>query len=315
MKYTKEQYEELINDSPLFDIDKDRDFALYATKKRELIERIIEYYQYYIFRNKRLEDYDLPLMEAFNSCLKSFDKSKGKFLHYFNCVFAGECHTDEAMRHEQDVRGGINIGADNRKKISAIIKLAKAKNLDLYDDAVRQKIAVALRMPVDEVAELIGINDDAVAVRDTVTNEDGDEVSLLDTVASSELSPQERVEREEELKAAKERVCAAKAAVLDGCRESSKPMLRDLITLDLIEQYVDGNEIERFEKYSFVVDMKQYECYSFYSAELVAEYRRVGKITRRMIYAKYGVLESSASRTYKDFMTKVEEKLKRGKND
>ncbi len=54
---TREEYENLINCSPLFKVDKDRAPVLYKTERYRFLTLLTEYYQIYIFPYKKLEEW------------------------------------------------------------------------------------------------------------------------------------------------------------------------------------------------------------------------------------------------------------------
>ena len=55
--FTREEFENLINNSPLFDVDKESCPELYKTEKFALFTLLADYYQTYIFPYKPLENY------------------------------------------------------------------------------------------------------------------------------------------------------------------------------------------------------------------------------------------------------------------
>ena len=81
---TREEFENLINNSPLFGVDKASNSELYKKEKYALFTLLTDYYRLYIYPNKSLEDYSFTLIETATECLKYYDKSKGEFLHLFN---------------------------------------------------------------------------------------------------------------------------------------------------------------------------------------------------------------------------------------
>ena len=80
---TKEEYEEKIDHSPLFRLDKEREPIRYETERRILLKMLTEYYVQYIYRDKPLESYSLTLIETAHECIRYYNEGKGAFLHLF----------------------------------------------------------------------------------------------------------------------------------------------------------------------------------------------------------------------------------------
>ena len=78
--YTGEEFENLINNSPLFDVDKINNSELYKSEKYKFTELLAQYYQVYIFPHKPLEDYSYTLIETATECIRYYDRAKGEFL-------------------------------------------------------------------------------------------------------------------------------------------------------------------------------------------------------------------------------------------
>ena len=173
--FTREEYENLINNSPLFEIDKESSPALYKSERYNFLTLLTDYYRLYIYPNKPLDSYSMTLMETAMECIKYYDKDKGKFLHLFNSSMKRDLHIAKAKEIIEEKRQGIRVSNEDDKLIRKIIALANSKGLDIYDLTVQQKISGALNLELSRLQELLRINDDAVAVSSTVTNDDGDE--------------------------------------------------------------------------------------------------------------------------------------------
>lgn len=52
--FTREEYENAINDSPLFTIDKEKNPALFNTEKYAFLTLLTDYYRIYIYPNKQI---------------------------------------------------------------------------------------------------------------------------------------------------------------------------------------------------------------------------------------------------------------------
>lgn len=291
--YKREELENLINNSPVFGIDKEGNDRLYKAERTKLFELLTKYYQAYIYPNRYLEDYGYTLIETAAECLKYYDKTKGEFLHLFNNAMKRELMKAKAKEASDKYRQGIRIPTEDEQRIRKIVALAKHKNLDIYDSTVQAKIGIALGISPDEVANLIKINDNAVAVTSTVTNDDGDEVELFDLQVDKSSSPEEKVVAKERLE---ERI-AQIDTVFQTVQDRQKRVLSMVLTAKILEEFADD-----------VKDTsKLLAYYSFFNAEIFAWYEKHGDIpTQRQIAQTCGISEQSLSRTYKNFVEKLE---------
>lgn len=292
--YTREEFENLINNSPLFDVDKERNPELYKSEKYELLTLLTQYYQTYIFPHKLLEDYSFTLIETATECLKYYDRSKGEFLHLFNKALKRNLRIAKAKELIDAHRQGIGLSTYEERMIRRVVSLAKSKNLDIYDSAVQSKIGLVLGICAGEVANLIRINDNAVAVASTVKNDDGDEVELFDLQADKADTPEEAIVLKDGLK----ELIAQIDKVFQTVQERQKKLLSLLLTAEIVKALeYDVKEAER------VLD-----GYSFCNMEIIDWHNKYGDIpTAKQIAEQCGVSEQSVSRTYKNF----KEKLKR----
>lgn len=292
--YTREEFENLINNSPLFDIDKGCNPELYKSEKFELLTLLTQYYQTYIFPHKLLEDYSFTLIETATECLKYYDKTKGEFLHLFNKVMKRDLGIAKAKELIDAHRQGIGLSTYEERMIRKVVSLAKSKNLDIYDSKVQAKIGLVLGICAGEVANLIRINDNAVAVASTVKNDDGDEVELFDLQADKADTPEEAIVLKDGLK----ELIAQIDKVFQTVQERQKKLLSLLLTAEIVKALeYDVKEAER------VLD-----GYNFCNMEIIDWHNKYGDIpTAKQIGELCGVSEQSLSRTYKNFKEKLKQ--------
>lgn len=292
--FTREEFENLINHSPLFDVDKANNPELYKSEKYALFTLITDYYRTYILPHKPLEEYGYTLIETASECLKYFDKAKGQFLHLFNKAMKRDLGIAKAKELIGTHRQGIQLSTYDEQMIRKVVSFAKSKNLDLYDSKVQAKIGVVLGISAEEVANLIRINDNAVAIASTVTNDDGDEVELFDLQADKADTPEDTIVSKDGLK----ELVVQIDKVFQTVQERQKKLLALLLTAEIVR--------------ALEYDVKETEHllngYSFFNMEMIDSYKKYGVIpTAKQIGERCGVSEQSLSRTYKNF----KEKLKR----
>lgn len=289
---TREEFENLINNSPLFGVDKVSNSELYKKEKYALFTLLTDYYRLYIYPNKSLADYSFTLIETATECLKYYDKSKGEFLHLFNKAMKRDLGVAKAKEFIDTQRKGLKLSTYDEQIIRKIISLANSKILDVHDKAVQQKIAIALNISASRVAELICINDNAVAVSSTVTNDEGDEVELFDLQADMTGTPENTIIAKDGLKELIGQIDTAFKTV----QERQKRLLSLLLTAEIIKAL----------DYDIMGAANLLQGYAFFNKEIIAWHDKNGDIpTAKQIGDICGVSEQSLSRTYKNFKEKL----------
>lgn len=290
--FTREEYENLINNSPLFEIDKESSPALYKSERYNFLTLLTDYYRLYIYPNKPLDSYSMTLMDTVMECIKYYNKDKGEFLHLFNSSMKRDLHIAKAKEIIEEKRQGIRVSNEGDKLIRKIIALANSKGLDVYDLDVQQKIAKALNLELGRLQELLRINDDAVAVSSTVTNDDGDEVELFDLQSSHEKNAEEKMADDSAFVSLVERI----DGVFKVVQDRQKKLLSMLLTVEIIKACD-----EDLDKAKNVLTGKE-----LFNEEVLDYYKKHGELpTAKQIGGICGVSEQSLSRTYKNFKEKL----------
>ena len=290
--FTREEYENLINNSPLFEIDKESSPALYKSERYNFLTLLTDYYRLYIYPNKPLDSYSMTLMDTGMECIKYYDKNKGEFLHLFNSSMKRDLHIAKAKEIIEEKRQGIRVSKEDDKLIRKIIALANSKGLDIYDRIVQQKISKALNLEFSRMQELIRINDDAVAVSSTVTNDDGDEIELFDLQSSHEKTAEDKMVDDSAFVSLVERI----DDVFTTVQDRQKRLLSMLLTIEIIKSCD-----EDLDKAKNVLTGKE-----LFNEEVFDYYEKHGELpTAKQIGILCGVSEQSLSRTYKNFKEKL----------
>lgn len=294
MRYTREEYEKLINECILFDIDKENDFSLFKTEKFKLFTVLADYYRFFVYVKRPLESYSMELIDSANECIKYFDKSRGvPFLHYLNTVLSKNILIAKAKEVVCERRRGMTVSQRDGQLIRKIMAYAKSKNADVWDEVTQQKIATMLNMRVDEVAELIRINQNAIGVDSIIISDDGDEVELFDLQQSREDSIEEKLLQIDEM------IGLAVAVDAEFMLLQNRPTTRILLSKILTAKFICG--LETKENIDIVLKDKH-----FVDPEMVAQYiKTLETPTIRQIAKSCEVSEQSTSRTYKMFIEKV----------
>jgi hypothetical protein len=290
--FTREEYENLINNSPLFEIDKESSPALYKSERYNFLTLLTDYYRLYIYPNKSLDSYSMILMETAMECIKYYNKDKGEFLHLFNSSMKRDLHIAKAKEIIEEKRQGIRVSNEDDKLIRRIIALANSKGLDIYDLTVQEKISKALNIEFYRLQELLRINDDAVAVSSTVTNDDGDEVELFDLQSSHEKIAEDKMADDSAFVSLVERIDDMFTTVQDR----QKRLLSMLLTVEIIKAC--DEDLDKAKNVLIGKELFNEEVFDYYK-------KHVKLPTVREISALCGVHAESASRTYKNFKEKL----------
>ena len=292
--YTREEFENLINNSPLFSIDKENNSELYKTEKYNLFTLLTDYYRIYVFPHKPLDEYSFTLMTTAAECIKYYNVAKGEFLHLFNKAMKRDLSIAKAKEIIDSHRHGIRLTAYDEQMISKFVSFARSKNLDIHDCTVQEKIALAFGIKAERVAELICINDNAVVVSATVTNDDGDEVELFDLKADKEDSAEQKIISSDSFN----ELIIFIDIVFKAVQERQKKVLSLLLTADVVKSL--EYDIERAAN---LLSGRE-----FFNVQIIEWYNAHGDVpTAKQIGEMCGLSEQSLSRTYKNFKEKVKQ--------
>lgn len=289
---TKEEYESLLNNARLFEIDKATLATLYKAEHYFFLNELTDYYRFYIYPDRPLDSYSMPLVETAVECIKYYNKSKGEFLHLFNKVMKRNLSISRAQEKIDEQRRGIKLANRDAILIRKILAFADNKNLDLTDAHVQEKIAAVLDLQPEAIAELIDINYNATAVSSTITNEDGDEIELYDMIVTERSRADKETLSESALRDAVDKI----ECVFVVIQDRQKKIVSMLLTAEIIKA-LDGD----------VSLAERLLCgRTLFSSEIVELCRSNEKVpSARSIGELCGVSEQSVSRTYGNFKEKL----------
>ena len=203
-----------------------------------------------------------------------------------------DLHIAKAKEIIEEKRQGIRVASEDDKMIRKIIALANSKGLDINDNIVQKKIAKFLNIDYNKLQELLKINNDAVAVSSTVSNEDGDEIELFDLQASKEKTAEEKMVDESAVISIIEEI----EDVFSKVQERQKRLLSMLLTVEVVKAFN-----EDIDKAKEILCDKE-----FYNEEVFDYCINNGALpTAKQIGVICGVSEQSLSRTYKNFKEKL----------
>lgn len=282
----KEKYEQLIQSSPLFLLDRERDRTAY---QREAL-KMVEYLYCYLLsiHERRYVEYGLEITETAKRCIENFDASSGNdFLHYFNAAMAKEYRRASAKREMEKARGGLHVPEEEDRNIRWALKLLQAKGIINPTEDQLCRLADAQGVSLDALRAAVQTMRETAVVSDVYCGEDGEEMSLFDTVAADGEIGDELLGRE---------ACASVLSEIEdaflACQDRQKPLLSVAITARICKEVCACG-----------VPLSPY---SFVDGATVAEYKARGTLpTQREIAARFEKNEASVSRTVKEFIEKL----------
>jgi hypothetical protein len=299
MKRSKEEYENLINNSSLFLIEKKKDGELYAAEERRFLKDLAEYLSLYIYAPERFTETGLEIIETAKSCIKAYNSQTGEFLHYFNKALANTLRVASGKKAIQEARSGMKLTRSDNVLIRKVYRFALLKGYDLSEptsvsrlranENMLHKIAEICCVTKADVLYAIRVQYETEVLGEFTANDDGDEASIFDRIKQG-LSPDVILERHDDIIGLLKSVSSAYI----NCRDSQKPLLKKLISIKLIPLVLEIESIQ---------DVPDYD---FWDSEIEKQYRKNGKVpTARDIAKLFGVMEQSVSRTGATFFKKV----------
>ena len=284
MKYEKDEYKKLIDASPLFSLDREKEHAAY---QREAL-RMVEHLYCYLMAVKKsdYEPYAVEIVDVAKRCIGNYDSSKGPFLSYFNSAWNNEYSHIRGNKIIEKKYRGMKLSEQERRDVKKYMCLITKCNPNWTTLQKYEKVAELMEMSIEEIKTIATASDTRV-VREYTKNSEGDEVGVFDLLSDDFL-----IESYFES-------LASLSDMLDKIEEAficlqgrQKPIVADMMTVKI------GNEIFEIEKLS--------KKYSFISEEISKLIKSTGKIpSQRDIAEKYGKNEASISRTMKEFLNKL----------
>jgi hypothetical protein len=297
MKRSKEEYEKLLNNSPLFTIEKDKEGELYAAEERRFLTDLAEYLSLYIFTSDTFAEIGLEIIETAKSCIKAFDTHHGLFLHYFNYALSNRRRVSAGKKAAQERQHGLKVGDD--ALIRKVNGFARLKGYDLSDTstirhlctdtASMDAIAALCGVPAEDVVRTIRTIYETSVLGGYTVNDDGNEISIFDSLKCGSAPETKALMNDDVIELLK-----SIDSTYTHSRNSQKPILKKLINSKLVP---------------LILELDLDTAFDFWDTDIEKQYRLTGAVpTARDIAAIFDVLEQSASRTINNFFKKVEAK-------
>ena len=280
------EYENLIRSSALFTLDRTTQAVAY---KREALKMVEYLYQYLMSINaERYCEFGLEITQTANSCIKNYSPEIGDFLNYFNSAFAKEYRKSFAQNKMLEQHGGVHIPEQDQRIISKFIKLAETQgSYELSSEQIHQ-ISAATGIQESKICEYIQAYQQSFSQSDSYLNDDGEEGSLFDMIASEDDSTNELFEVDQAIE-----LLRHVDEVFEKRQQRQKPLLSKLITAKIVSDIAENESL-----------LSEVTLLAFFYKSLFSEYRRSGTVpTAREIASQFGISEQSVSRTYKTFIS------------
>lgn len=250
-------------------------------------------------KGKESEKFGVEIMQTADNCIKNFDLSYGdperpvgeRFLIYFSSSLKKTIGTAKAKeKYDSDYQGMTKLPL----KIITKYRKYKATYGEPMTNEDYRHCADALEVSLEKLTEAIEAERNTCISGDTPSSGENGEnsLSVFDRIADSDAAVENGILEEE----SNREILTAIEDTYSGLQERQKPLAADLFTVLICT--ASPELLDMFEK--------QTCC----SKDIVNSFRESGvPPTQREIAAKFERNEASISRTYKELMDKLQQKL------
>lgn len=294
-KQDKEIYEKKISESLVFSLDKDT--VAYANAVLELKKNL---YLYVLSWNEeKYMEYGLEIMDVATRCINNYNVDEEiPFLHYFNNAWKKEYGHALGRKTVDEAYGGVHFTKDDKAKMYLYRKVEQAavsKGIDVSSNDFFAFVSDSTGWDIEEcyqVSEMVH----GKMVSEHQQGEDGEDISLFDTIADTNAADKDIEERD----AVVVRLTQIEDAFLT-LQDRQKPLISSLITARLlgeIGEYILSQEIPIGQ-------------YSFFDVDIVRSYIRFGTLpSQKDIAQVHRKSEASVSRSLSTFLNTLREHIK-----
>ena len=301
MAYTKEQYENHINNSPFLAMRKEPgQEEEYKAAFRKFTEDLYTYVCTYVYTNGKMAEFGLEFLQTAKACVSGYDRAYGDFLHYFLTSISTGIKRARAKQQVESVRNGFVISKNTDILCRRIFRYADSKGIDVHDEYIQKRVAEKFGIPLDAVQEAIQVNYATATVSNITMNGDEEEMDLFDTLVGMSDTMDESIIEEEKLT----ELVRVVDAFYSKCRRDVQRTVSYKLTALMIDT-VEGDD----EKLQAVCAQA-----SFYVDEVFATFKLKRKTpTDRQMADMLGISAVSFSRSVNAFLKKIQEARKNGR--
>lgn len=292
MNYDKDEYEKLIDNSPLFSLNKERERTAY---KREAL-KMVEYLYCYLMaiNDKKYDAFAVEIVDTARRCIENYKPETGRFLNYFSAAWKQTYGHLMGKEIVKETYGGVHFTEEEERNFRKYMRLAQTIGVNTESSEFDERVAEAMGLTSEEVYGLRSMIN-CKPKYGSYVNDEGEEFNLIDQLDSGLYTDTGILH----LEAAREFIDIIEIT-FDQLQERQKPILAMLITSKLAFL---ASEDEGLLEYI----MKK----TFFDESVFGESLKRGEqLQAKEIAERFGVVEASASRTWKTFKEKVDTKLK-----
>lgn len=287
MSFERDEYEKLIDSSLLFSLDKEKERTAY---RREVLKMVENLYCYLMAVNKsKYEPYGLEIVDTAKRCIENYNSDAGRFLNYFTAAWKqtyGHIVGKELVR---ETFKGIHFTEDEERNFKKYMRLAQTMGINVESPEFDERVAEAMGISVSEVDDLRNMVNSKPTSGNYV-NEEGEEYSLIDQIDSGQYTDEGIVQYE-----SAQEFLNLLELTYDQLQDRQKPMMAMLITAKIALLVSEDGRLMEFVKKK-----------SFYDETIFSESLKRGEqIQAKEIAERFGVVEASASRSWKTFKDKI----------
>jgi len=290
VSYDKEEIEKLIDASRLFYLDKEKERIAY---RREALKMVEYLYCYLMAINAvKYEAFAVEIVDTAKRCIENYNLEAGRFLNYFSSAWKqtyGHLLGKEIIK---ETFGGIHFTEEEERNFRKYMRLAQTLGINTESSEFDERVADAMEITTAEVDSLRSMIN-CKPTSGSYINDESEEYSLIDQLDSGTYTDTGILHFE----TAKEFLDLIEITY-DQLQERQKPMLAMLITSKIAFLASDDDKLLKFIKKKSFFDKGIFE----------ESLKRGEQIQAKEIAKRFGVVEASASRSWKTFKDKIDTK-------
>lgn len=281
----RHEYENLINGSVLFALDKDKEPTLYKKEKLKMTEYLFRYLM--CINENEYGQYGYEIYEVSKACIENFDSTKGSFLTYFLSSWKQQYSRTQSSELFATEFGFAKFSERQKRNYVKYKKCCSRLGIDTSAPDFDKRIAEDLSVTIEEVHELKLLDETrSESIDDPRTNDDDTPVTQYKSAINIELEY-------ENINTAK-LILSQIEIVFSGIQERQKKPVSMLLTSSLSLKIDDEDVLEHFRSMLY------------FNEEIFDKCVHLGKeIPNKEIASALGVNEASLSRTWKGFKEKL----------
>ena len=287
MRYNKEKYETMIDESPLFSLDREKQRSAYSREAMKMVESL---YCYLMAVNKRdYEPYGMEIVDTAKRCIKNYDPGSGRFLNYFYSSWKQNYRHLIGRTLTAGTFSGIHFTKEEERNLRKYMRLAQVKGINPESPEFERKMIEVMGLTSQEWSALRDMIN-SKPVPGICFNSEGEEYSLIDQLDSGSYTDSSILQLEK----AGEFLDLIEL-IYGRLQERQKPLLASMITAKLSMMIIDYPELEDVFKEKI-----------YFQEAVYKECIQCGRVIQvKAIAERFGLSEASVSRTWKNFIQKL----------